>query len=206
MRGQNASSGRRDTTGVAFLLLALLFACAESSPPIGQEEEDRVVELAEPVVVELQRNLVASLTAAMEDGGPVNAIGFCSTEALPLTHQVQAGFPGGLDLKRTSFRYRNPENAPDEAEELALLYFEEAVQGGGTVPSSYVQKVSDQEFRYYKPLFLGEFCLQCHGKREALSPDVRSLLDEMYPGDLAVGYEPGAFRGVVRVSVPASGF
>ena len=206
MRIQETSRGWRATKVMVPLLLAFLSACVEGPPQIGQEEEDRVVELAEPVVVELQRTLVASLTAAMEDGGPVNAIDFCSTEALPLTQQIQAGFPDGLDLKRTSFRYRNPENAPDEAEELALVYFEEAAQGGGTVPSSYVQKVSDQEFRYYKPLFLGEFCLQCHGKKEAMSPDVRSLLEEKYPGDLAVGYEPGAFRGVVRVSVPASGF
>lgn len=204
MRVKRKSICRIKTKVVTPFLLVLFSACGESPPQIGPEEEKLVVDLAEPIVAELQRSLVTHLTAAMQEGGPVNAIGFCSTEALPLTQQVQAGFEQGLELKRTSFRYRNVDNAPDEAEELALLYFEEAAGGGRTVPSRYVQKVSAEEFRYYKPLFIGEVCVQCHGQKEALSPEVRSLLEDRYPGDLAVGYEPGAFRGLVRVSVPAS--
>jgi hypothetical protein len=121
-----------------------------------------------------------------------------------LTLSVQSSFSEGLSLKRTSYRYRNPLNAPDEAEEEALLFFEEAVLAGGTTPSSFVHQVSEEEYRYYQPLFLGEFCLQCHGSPEAMDPEVREALAQKYPGDLATGYEAGDFRGVVRVSVPAS--
>jgi hypothetical protein len=117
---------------------------------------------------------------------------------------VEAGLEGGLALKRTSFRYRNPANAPDKAEEEALLFFESAVRESGSAPSHFVQRLSEEELRYYQPLFVGEFCLQCHGDPEGLSPDVQRVLQERYPEDLATGYEAGDFRGVVRVSVPVS--
>jgi hypothetical protein len=140
----------------------------------------------------------------MEEGGAVHAIGFCSEEALSLTRSVQSEFPGDFILKRTSYRFRNPLNAPDEAEEEALLYFENAVLAGGPPPSSFVQRVSDEEYRYYRPLIVADLCLQCHGDPEAMDPEVVEALAQDYPEDLATGYEAGDFRGVVRVSVPAT--
>jgi hypothetical protein len=185
------------------IALAPALACERGLPEVSVEEGGRIVEIAEPVANELLRTLVGRLTSSLEEGGPTHAIEFCSTEALPLTAAVQAGVEGGLALKRTSFRFRNPENAPDEAEEAALLHFEEALLAGGQAPPSYVQRVSEDELRYYKPLFVAEMCVQCHGDPDLLDPGVRQALAERYPGDLATGYEVGGFRGVVRVSVPA---
>lgn len=176
---------------------------ADGEGEIPPEVVHEVSAVAEPAAADLLRTLVGRLTSAMEEGGAAHAVDFCGDEALSLTESVQSQRHPDLVLKRTSFRYRNPANAPDEAEEAALLYFEEAIQSEDSPPASYVQRVSDQEFRYYKPLFLGPVCVQCHGPPESISPEVQALLDERYPGDLATGYEPGDFRGVVRVSVPA---
>ena len=152
---------------------------------------------------ELLRTLVGRLTQAMDEGGPAQAVEFCSVDAIPLTRMVEAGLEGGVHLKRTSFRVRNPDNAPDEAEELALRYFEDAILEGGEPPSSLVQRVSETELRYYKPLFMGEFCLRCHGDPAVMDPAVLEKVRATYPADLATGYKAGDFRGVVRVSVPA---
>ena len=180
-----------------------LSACTEEAPPeISAEEGDRVAEIGGAAAGALLRALVGRLTAAVEEGGVVHAVEFCSSEGLLLTDSVGAALEGGLELKRVSFRYRNPLNAPDSAEELALRYFEDAVLVGGELPSLYVQRVSDTEMRYYQPLFLGDFCLGCHGNPEAMEPAVLEALDAAYPTDLAKGYEAGDFRGVVRVSVP----
>jgi hypothetical protein len=129
---------------------------------------------------------------------------FCSSEAIPLTRTIQGEMEGGLTLKRTSFRFRNPVNAPDEAEEAALLDFERSLQGPGEPLTSMTQRVSETEYRYYEPLYVGEPCLQCHGVLERLAPEVRAILDERYPGDLATGYAAGDFRGLIRVSVPSA--
>lgn len=189
---------------VLVLLPVLVSGCRQEPPEIQPEEWTRVTEMAEPAASALLRTLVGRLTGAVEEGGVVHAMEFCSTEAIPLTRMVQADLEGNLSLKRTSFRYRNPENAPDQAEEEALRYFEEALRSGGSPPSSYVQRVSEGEYRYYQPLFVGEFCLQCHGDPEVMDPGVRDALGERYPGDLATGYRAGELRGVVRVSLPAA--
>jgi hypothetical protein len=192
------------------LLLALFIAwglslmgCEEGLPEVTPEEGSRVLQVAEPAANALLRTLVDHLTTALEDGGPREAAEFCSIEAMPLTRMSEAGLEQGMALKRTSFRYRNPDNAPDQAEEMALRYFEEAILDGGPLPAHFIQRVSEEELRYYKPLLMGEFCLHCHGDPEALDPGVQAILEATYPGDLATGYQAGDFRGVVRVSVPA---
>ncbi|MFC1661451.1 DUF3365 domain-containing protein [Gemmatimonadota bacterium] len=183
------------------LVLAAV-ACERDLPAVTAEEGERVSQIAEPAVGDLLRTLVGRLTAALEEAGPGEAVEFCATEAMPLTRMVEAGLETGMELKRTSFRYRNPENAPDEAEEAALRYFEDAQLAGGDFPPSYVQRASEVEYRFYKPLFVGEVCLRCHGDADGLDPAVTAALAERYPTDLATGYAAGDLRGVVRVSVP----
>jgi hypothetical protein len=187
-----------------FLLTSLLAGCRPEASEIAPEEWAQVTHLGEPAAGALLRTLVGRLTGAVEEGGVVHAMEFCSTEAIPLTRMVEADLEGNLSLKRTSFRYRNPDNAPDQAEEEALRYFEDAVRAGGSAPSSYVQRAGEDEYRYYQPLFVGELCLQCHGDSEIMDSEVRQVLRERYPGDLATGYRAGDLRGVVRVSIPSS--
>jgi len=184
-------------------LVSGLGGCGERPPAVTPEEGERVVQIAEPVAAALLRTLVGRLTSAMETGDVVEAVDLCSNQAIPLTRMVEAEVGGSFHLKRTSFRYRNPDNAPDEAERAALLYFERTIESDGQAPSSYVQRVSDEEFRFYRPLFVGEMCLRCHGDPETMEPEVLRALEQRYPEDLATGYEAGAFRGLVRVSVPS---
>lgn len=191
-------------TGLALPGVFLLSGCGDKVPEVSPEDGAIVVEIAEPAAGQLLRTLVSRVTAAVEEGGTAHAVDYCSMDAIPLTRLVEAGLEGDLTLKRTSFRYRNPANAPDEAEEMALRYFEDAILADGRAPAHYVQRVSPEELRYYQPLFVGEFCLQCHGDPDAMTPETRSKLAAKYPGDLATGYEAGDFRGLVRVSVPAS--
>lgn len=203
------TGGQMRTAGLLVFAMfgaAALVGCGDTEeevPEVSAEEGARVAEIGEAAAGELLRTLVGRLTAAMEEGGPAHAVEFCAVEAIPLTRMVESDMVGGVELKRTSFRYRNAENAPDEAETQALRYFEEAIQAGGAVPSRYVQQVSQREFRYYQPLFVGEVCVQCHGDPQAMNPAVLEKLEASYPADLATGYEAGDFRGLVRVTVPA---
>ncbi|MFH1764633.1 MAG: DUF3365 domain-containing protein [Gemmatimonadota bacterium] len=181
-----------------------LSACEQGLPEVTPEEGEKVAQIAAPAVAELLRTLVGRITGALEEGGLSQALELCSTEAIPLTRMVEAGLGGSLSLKRTSFRYRNPDNAPDEGDEAALLFFERAIQEQGQAPASFVQRASLGEVRYYRPLFVGEVCLGCHGDAEFFDPQLLRVLSERYPEDLATGYEAGAFRGLVRVSMPVS--
>lgn len=203
---------------LALLLLPLVAACIKTSADYEQAETaaetdvetetvdediaEEVRSIGQPVVKQLSSNLLEKVKEAMEEGGPTHAIEFCSTRALEFTEDVEED--AGYAIKRTSTQLRNPENEPDNYEEAALRYFERMMEEEGDLPPDYVQRVSDDQYRYYVAIRLGKPCLTCHGDSAEFSEDLQEALDEAYPNDEATGYEEGDFRGVVRVSVPAS--
>ena len=169
----------------------------------GNVSEAEAVAVGDSAAVALSRALMSRVQAALAEGGPAYAIEFCSERALPITAAVQDSLAGGLELKRTSLRIRNPANAPDSLEQQALAYFQSELEAGRSMPQYHLQK-TEGGWRYYKPIVVADFCTACHGPRESLDPAVRQVLAERYPSDQATGYSAGDFRGVIRVSVPAS--
>lgn len=169
--------------------------------PLDPDLEQRALGLAEPAAGALASGLVTRLSAAIEEGGVVGAVDFCSLEALPLTREIEAGLEG-LDVKRTTSRPRNPLNAPDSLE-AAVLTWLEALESRGEPLPPHVLQADGEAVRFYRPLRAAAMCLQCHGDPVAFAPELRSILAERYPEDRAVGYGEGAVRGVIRITVPA---
>jgi hypothetical protein len=163
-------------------------------------EIERATEIGGNAAGQLAAMLMQQLSTQMAERGPEAAIEFCSDEAMDLTHGV-SGALGNLDVKRTSTRVRNPENAPDALERAALSHFEAEI-AAGSLPANWIQTAGDDELRYYQPLVVNEMCTQCHGPADALQPAVRTRLEALYPQDQAVGYAPGDFRGLIRVAIP----
>ena len=187
---------------LALLLTLTAAACGGSEDDeVSPEIQAAVFELGSSASQALMGTLVTQLTGAMQEGGAVHAVDFCSTSAIELTAGVAQ--EQGLDVKRTSMRYRNPANAPDEDETEALRYYESALAETGVLPGPLVQKAGRDEYRFYRPLIVAAPCLGCHGSTGEIDPTVQAILDERYPDDLATGYAVGDFRGVIRVSVPA---
>jgi hypothetical protein len=167
-------------------------------PPLSAVEEAHARELGTGAAALLQQTLAPRILAAIEEGGAAYAVQFCSIAADSLA--AVASEAAGVELKRTSFRYRNPANTPDRWEEVALRHFESFERD--SMPAGWVQAVSEDEMRYYAPLMVAPLCVQCHGAAEALEPGVREILRDRYPDDRATGYAAGDFRGVIRVSIP----
>ena len=158
----------------------------------------QVLDRALALAATLQQNL----QTAMQEGGPVAAMEFCNVEALALTQQVSD--ERGFEVKRTSWRVRNPANAPDALEQAALVHFAEAfAASGGEIPGDYVQADPDGGFRYYKALPTAAPCVQCHGQPDQLGTGVAEALARLYPDDQATGFAEGEIRGLLRVSIPA---
>ncbi len=193
---------RRAPGVTALFLVVLASACGPGGDDeVGPEVEAAVLEVGSSASSELMGALMENLTGAMQAGGAAGAVDFCAVRALDLTAGV--ALAQGLDIKRTSMRYRNPANAPDEGETEALRYYETALAEAGELPGPWVQKSGRDEYRFYRPLVVAPPCLVCHGSAEEIDPAVQAILDERYPDDLATGYSVGEFRGVIRVSVPA---
>ncbi len=184
-------------------LVAGLAGCARDEG-ITPAEQAAVIEEGDAASQALMGALQARLMAAMQEGGPAHAVRFCAEEALPVTDSVAASLGEGVEIKRVSFRHRNPKNAPDASEAEALRHFESAVAETGALPETWVQKTPAGELRYYRAITIAPPCLTCHAGAEELDPAVRTALEETYPEDLATGYEAGDFRGLIRVTVPSA--
>jgi len=193
-------------TSILVLIAILVFIsnCSTDQEKLTAEQEQQIKQIGAESAMALMKNLKSHLMEAMEAGEPAEALEFCATQAIALTEEVQATLKPDVTIKRTSFRFRNPANAPDSLEEVALNYFEATKQKEDVLPENYIQTVANKnEYRYYKPMKMAALCLNCHGKTDQLDEAVQTSLQQNYPEDLAVDYQVGEFRGVIRVSIPA---
>lgn len=195
------------------VVVALAAACApadrEEDPaeaaaeaPIPAAVEASVVALGSRAAGELATSLMSRLQATLAEQGAAGAVSFCSAEGLPLT--AEASREAGFDIKRTSSKIRNPANRPDSLERAALDHFENRRPSGDSLPARFVQRTRGGDYRYYQPLRIQPFCVQCHGPADELAEGVADVLAEHYPDDEATGYAAGDFRGLIRVAIPAS--
>ena len=184
---------------------AVLFSCkAKDDIEANPVEKKKIIEIGEATSKRLLKTLKGELVNALKDS-PEKAIEVCSQKAIPLTKKVEEEVDHGIKIKRTSFKYRNPANAPDSYEKEALRYFEEQLKETGKLPKYYIQKVKENGkvyYRYYKPLKVMPVCLTCHGEKQYIDDNIYKKIKTIYPNDKATGYKVGDFRGVIRVSIP----
>jgi len=193
---------RQYALALSAVLCTTALACAPDTADLTEDERLRAAAVGEEAAAALVQGLGSRLGQAIQAGGPAHAVDFCSAEALNLTDSISRSLGTALQLRRTTFRVRNPANSPDDLEKEALRYFESRLNTGQPIPSEFLQRVSGREVRYYKPLYVAQPCLQCHGSPDQITPEVAELLGERYPADSAKGYSSGDFRGLIRVSMP----
>ncbi len=118
---------------------------------------------------------------------------------------TKRGKPAVLAVRRTSLQVRNPANAPDDADRAALERLKAEIDRGDAPDKVIVQKITTPgqpvEWRVYRPLAVLKQCIDCHGPKRTIAPDVLETLTKLYPDDQAADYAPGAWRGVIRVSL-----
>ncbi len=138
--------------------------------------------------------LKQKLSQAMKKGGPLLAISVCKIQAPKISSLMDQK---GLVVKRTSLKYRNSDNAPDEWETEVLNRFNR-LQKAGANPKKLefydvVNENGQDYFRHMKAIPTGNVCLACHGK--SIAPSLIKRLDELYVEDKARGYQVGEVRG-----------
>ena len=94
--------------------------------------------------------------------------------------------------------------APNDWQAKALAQFDAALARGEKPAdiefAETVNTASGKEFHFAKPIVMQPMCVSCHGSPEQISPEVKAKLNELYPNDKAVGYQPGQLRGAVVLS------
>jgi hypothetical protein len=187
------------------LFVSFLLSCSKdsqvSNPTPSEAEEVRQV--GEKVTGLLLKTLQNELKTTIEEKGIVAALAVCNSRALYLTDSLAKSIGGIAEIKRTSFRYRNPKNAPDANERRVLAYFQSTLFETGQLPLDLIEKIKGEttHFRYYKPLVIKSLCLNCHGSSGMIDSEIDYSIKKRYPGDHATGYTIDQFRGLVRITL-----
>ena len=171
-----------------FLTVVLL-----ALPHVTYGDDSALLEKSRALTSEYATQLQAALQEAMSAGGPVAAIGVC-TDLAPAI-QSELSRQSGANVRRTSLKFRNSANAPDEWETEALDMFASSDQ------TEILETTASGMTRYMKAIPTGAVCLACHG--EELAPEIKESLDTAYPHDRARGYSLGEIRGAFSITWPA---
>ena len=137
-----------------------------------------------------------SLTHAIGANGVEGAITFCNERAYPITDI----YADTVTIKRTSLRYRNPNNKPDTLEESILKEMTSGQTKMKTPQPIIVRDNKNAEVHYFKPIMMQGMCLNCHGKPNTqISESVISRIHDLYPDDRATDFKEGDVRGLWHV-------
>jgi hypothetical protein len=169
----------------------------------AQAQDSDMLTQSRAVTQAMLKELGQKLQSSMAEGGAVNAIGVCNTQAPEIAGRVST--QNQVKLSRVGTRARNPVmGVPNDWQAKALAQFDAALARGEKPAdiefSETVNTTSGKEFHFAKPIVLQPMCVSCHGSPDQISPEVKAKLNELYPNDKAVGYQPGQLRGAVVLS------
>jgi len=174
-------------------IIMFLTAVLMALPHITYGDDSALLSKSQALTAEYATQLQSALQEAMSTGGPVAAISVCKDLAPAI--QSELSRQSGANVRRTSLKFRNPGNAPDEWETDALETFANSDQ------KEIMETTKSGATRYMKAIPTGAVCLACHG--EQLAPEVVENLETAYPHDRALGYSLGDIRGAFSVTWPA---
>lgn len=157
------------------------------------EDSVSYIDLGKKYALQTQAILGRNLKGVMQSKGVKEAVEFCNLRAYPLTDSMSVALK--VRIKRVSDRPRNPNN---KASQLELRYIEKyklALEGGVKIRPE-MQELNGKMVGYY-PITSHEMCLKCHGDKECEIPAmVLKNIRELYPNDLATGYDENELRGI----------
>ena len=189
-------------TGVYLLWMGVTSSASQQS--LNDPRFERALQEARRVSDDLGEGVRRLLLKEIERGGFVGAVRVCSESAQEITGQFN--LETGHSVRRVSLKYRNPKNVPDEYERRKLEEFD-LLNRQKKLEKEYVEGVTEegrQYLRYMRPLLIVPLCLTCHGPKENIPQEVKTILSEKYPDDRATGFLVGDVRGAIsaRIALP----
>ncbi len=173
--------------GFIFLAVVLL-----ALPHISHSDDSALLLKSRALTTEYATQLQAALLETMSTSGPVATIDVCKDRAPAI--QSELSRLSGANVRRTSLRFRNSGNAPDDWETVSLEMFTSSDQ------NEILETTASGVTRYMKAIPTGDVCLTCHGAE--LAPEIEEALDAAYPHDRARGYRLGEIRGAFSITWP----
>lgn len=136
----------------------------------------------------------------LESGIPLTdkTLGFLPAHALGrISKDFSNWTDGKLYFNNVSDRPRNPGNAADSIQGEAIVYFREnPTEKERFVPFKSTE--GEPFYHYSAPIWVEEYCIKCHGKREDAPETIRTRYETSF------NYKVGDLRGVMSIKLPAT--
>jgi len=138
----------------------------------------------------------------IKSGIPLNekTIGFLPAHALARISQDFINWDKSkrnFSFNNVSDRPRNPKQAATALELEAMAYFRQNPKKE-ILFKPFIHENGEQFYLYARPIWVEEYCLKCHGKREEAPEAIRQLYDTAWD------YQVGELRGILSIKLPAS--
>jgi PAS domain S-box-containing protein len=136
----------------------------------------------------------------LDSGIPLTdkTLGFLPAHALSrISNDFTNWTKDNVYFNNVSDRPRNPKNAADAIEKEAIMYYREnPTEEERFVP--FKSKEGESFYHFSAPIWIEEYCLKCHGKREDAHVTIRAKYDTSFD------YKIGELRGVMSIKLPAA--
>lgn len=177
---------------LTILIFGTLISCGENDSHAIEVKSIDYQSIGDSISNLAQQALLKEVSAHLQADGVAATLQYCNSNALGLTDSLSELY--AVTLSRLSLKNRNPLNVPS-TQEAELIGLMEKHQTYDTVI------YNDKTPTYYKTIRVGmPACLKCHGvPQQDISPETLTLIDSLYPQDLAKNYAFGDFRGVWRI-------
>jgi hypothetical protein len=185
---------------LACTLVLLIPSCSHKKLEKVQWDEQGIAEKAEGYANAAQTRLLGALLSQIEQEGVKAAIGYCHEKAASLT-SLDSLEKRGIEVRRVAQRNRNMANALDPKE--VEVYGKMKTKAKLIEGEERLLVEEAEAFVFYKAIFVGmSTCLQCHGKKIEMAPEVSFAIDSLYPEDKAKEFSMGDLRGMWKVRIP----
>ncbi len=188
----------RSLLQISLLASTILLATTGIASPDAQQQ---FVADSKKMIKALATDLKHTMRTAVRSGGFEQAVSACQIQA-PLIKQSH-NQESDLEIKRTSLKWRNPNNSPDDWERQVLLAFEQKKQAGVSIKqlhhSEVIKTDTGLEYRFMKAIPIKSVCLKCHGDESQIAAPVATALKQQYPLDNATQFKLGDIRGAFSV-------
>jgi excinuclease UvrABC ATPase subunit len=185
--------------------LVLLCSCGKKQVPEDTTSfkskyfQRTYLELGQRITEQSFNTIRMHLVDRMSTDEISGAVQYCNVNIYPLTDSLNKEF--NAKIRRTSLKWRNPKNAPNDDEKKILEIFEKLHSEGKKVNDSLI-KINDTKIWYVKPIYAQGMCQNCHGGvGTTISEKNYNVIKKLYPEDKAIDYKSGDLRGMWSIKM-----
>ena len=179
----------------------LIFASEGVLVELSPEEEKALTIIGNKAANSVSQRLMTTMITDIKSVGVAEAARGWS-KSVSIIKNTADSFNLGMKIRRPTYQYRNPINKPDELDKVALDFFLSKESEDSKYFARKVVSKNGNRYLYYKPMYVTQKCLLCHS--ENMADDVKKVLNENYPNDLAQDLKLAQLRALIRVELPES--